>query len=233
MQKVNLKEIIYSGFLLQFLCFSVRKVRDHPYATVVQPDVIPNSGGAASLIHPRAPEDIVDSRPQPGGHLNQSQPQYFSGDSQDSSKGYTSISVREPLRHIRPNPTTNNNASSVVNNNPNYAPVSETSDDMYAAIEDPTYVPSGNQSNSDTYAVINLPEDEIDDEVAMRSAHAYSKIDKNRKRKAASHQPNTNSVGGGGAAGGGGTNGGNVDEMYAKVQKNVPLQQHVRNTWNR
>ena len=165
--------------------------------------------------------------------MNQSQPQYFSGDSQDSSKGYTSISVREPLRHIRPNPTTNNNASSVVNNNPNYAPVSETSDDMYAAIEDPTYVPSGNQSNSDTYAVINLPEDEIDDEVAMRSAHAYSKIDKNRKRKAVSHQPNTNSVGGGGAAGGGGTNGGNVDEMYAKVQKNVPLQQHVRNTWNR
>ena len=78
-----------------------------------------------------------------------------------------------------------------------------------------------------------MPEDEIDDEVAMRSAHAYSKIDKNRKRKAVSHQPNTNSVGGGGAAGGGGTNGGNVDEMYAKVQKNVPLQQHVRNTWNR
>ena len=102
---------------------------------------------------------------------------------------------------------------------------------MYAAIEDPTYVPSGNQSNSDTYAVINLPEDDIDDndEVAMRSAHAYSKIDKNRKRKAVSHQPN-NSVGGGGA---GGTSGNNVDEMYAKVQKNVPLQQHVRNTWNR
>ena len=64
-----------------FLFFSVRKVRDHPYATV-QPDVIPN--GAASLLH-RSPEDIVDSRPQP--HMNQSQPQYFSGDSQDSSKG--------------------------------------------------------------------------------------------------------------------------------------------------
>ena len=39
--------------------------------------------------------------------LNQSQPQYFSGDSQDSSKGYTSISVREPLRHIRPNTNSN------------------------------------------------------------------------------------------------------------------------------
>ena len=31
----------------------------------------------------------------------QQQQQYFSGDSQDSSKGYTSISVREPLSHIQ------------------------------------------------------------------------------------------------------------------------------------
>ena len=52
---------LFGFFLLQFLCFSVRKVRDHPYATVVQSDVIPNSGGAASLIHSRAPEDIVDT----------------------------------------------------------------------------------------------------------------------------------------------------------------------------
>ena len=44
-------------------------------------------------------------------------------------------------------------------------------------------------------------------------------MDRNRKRKAVS-QPNA-------------TNGGtsNVDEMYAKVQKNVPLQ-HVRSSWN-
>ena len=27
--------------------------------------------------------------------------------------------------------------------NSNYAPVSEASDDMYAAIEDPTYIPTG------------------------------------------------------------------------------------------
>ena len=54
--------------------------------------------------------------------------------------GYTSISVREPLRHIRPNPPSNTmpNVS-----NSNYAPVSEASDDMYAAIEDPTYIPTG------------------------------------------------------------------------------------------
>ena len=44
-------------------------------------------------------------------------------------------------------------------NQQNYAAVSEASDDMYAAIEDPTYIPTGNQSNSDTYAVIQLPEE--------------------------------------------------------------------------
>ena len=38
--------------------------------------------------------------------------------------------------------------------------LSEASDDMYAAIEDPTYIPAGaiSQTNSDTYAVINLPD---------------------------------------------------------------------------
>ena len=71
--------------------------------------------------------------------------QYFSGDSQDNSKGNKSISVREPLRHIR---TTMPNQGST--NQQNYAAVSEASDDMYAAIEDPTYIPTGNQSNSDT-----------------------------------------------------------------------------------
>ena len=37
---------------------------------------------------------------------------------------------------------------------------SEVSDDMYAAIDDPTYIPAGgiSQTNSDTYAVINLPD---------------------------------------------------------------------------
>ena len=80
---------IFTKFFIFF--FPVRKVRDHPYATV-QPDVIPN--GAASLLH-RSPEDIVDSRPQP--HMNQSQPQYFSGDSQDSSKGKYVVDNRPKL----------------------------------------------------------------------------------------------------------------------------------------
>ena len=44
--------------------------------------------------------------------------------------------------------------------NATYMAVSEASDDMYAAIEDPTYIPAGaiSQTNSDTYAVINLPD---------------------------------------------------------------------------
>ncbi len=168
----------------------VKKVRsDHPYATVQQSShsetLMPN-GATSNFISPRPPpppqESQVDIRPQPLIAVQPNQPQYFSGDSQDSSKGYTSISVREPLRHIRgPNlASTQVVNSGNVSNNPNYAPVSEASDDMYAAIEDPTYLPTGNQSNSDTYAVINLPEDEIEDEVELRSAHTYSQVDKSR-----------------------------------------------------
>ena len=119
------------------------------------------------------------------------QQQFFSGDSQDSSKGYQSISVREPLRHIQHTFNTANNSSGLLHglsNNahgfgPNtsrihgdqgndatgmgqntYAAVSEASDDMYAAIlEEPSYIPTGtSQSNSDTYAVINLPDEDED-----------------------------------------------------------------------
>ena len=67
--------------------------------------------------------------------------QHFSGDSQDSSKGYTSISVREPLANIqrqRPHDS-------------HYATVSDDSDEMYAAIEDPSQVYT---SGSETYAQI-------------------------------------------------------------------------------
>ena len=191
-----------------------KRKNDHPYATLQQSnsDNVGNSVGGASAHQappprpPPASEPLVDSRPQPPIN-NQNQPQYFSGDSQDSSKGYTSISVREPLRHIRghghPQPPP-------LPMNSNYAPVSETSDDMYAAIEDPTYLPTGNQSNSDTYAVINLPEDE--DEVALGIDHPYSQVDKSRKRKAISQPPMSQNS----------KHNNNVDEMYAKVQKNVP-----------
>lgn len=76
--------------------------------------------------------------------------QHFSGDSQDSSKGYTSISVREPLSSIM----------GQVNRRPDlvdshYATVSDDSDEMYAAIDEPTQ-PVYN-SGSETYAQIRPP----------------------------------------------------------------------------
>ncbi|XP_063368969.1 uncharacterized protein LOC134657314 isoform X2 [Cydia amplana] len=70
--------------------------------------------------------------------------QHFSGDSTDSAKGYTSISVREPLSNIR--------AQGAAPAAPHYATVSDDSDEMYAAIEE-----AAAGSGSDTYAQIPEP----------------------------------------------------------------------------
>ncbi|VVC31492.1 Hypothetical protein CINCED_3A018741 [Cinara cedri] len=78
---------------------------------------------------------------------------HYSGDSHDS-KGYTSISVREPLSRIM---SSARNCS--IPTDPHYAFVSDDSDEMYAAIMDP----SNNvyNSGSETYAQIpsvnNIP----------------------------------------------------------------------------
>ncbi|CAG4945342.1 unnamed protein product [Colias eurytheme] len=70
---------------------------------------------------------------------------HFSGDSTDSAKGYTSISVREPLSNIR--------AQSIKPPlQPHYATVSDDSDEMYAAIEEASV-----GEGSDTYAQIPDP----------------------------------------------------------------------------
>ncbi|KAI8420886.1 hypothetical protein MSG28_008071 [Choristoneura fumiferana] len=69
--------------------------------------------------------------------------QHFSGDSTDSAKGYTSISVREPLSNIRAQ------ASGAAPAQPHYATVSDDSDEMYAAIEE-----ASAGEGSDTYAQI-------------------------------------------------------------------------------
>ncbi|CAG7815774.1 unnamed protein product [Allacma fusca] len=61
------------------------------------------------------------------------QPQHFSGDSQDS-RGYTSISVREPLSNIIAN---RNEVPHTRSYDSHYATVSDDSEEMYAAIEDP------------------------------------------------------------------------------------------------
>ncbi|KAH8311026.1 hypothetical protein KR044_003899, partial [Drosophila immigrans] len=90
--------------------------------------------------------------------------QHFSGDSQDSSKGYTSISVREPLANIlaqQPaSKLTARNATLTRDvNDSHYATVSDDSDETYAAIEDPNnrHIPNATDiytSGSETYAQI-------------------------------------------------------------------------------
>ncbi|KAM8706256.1 hypothetical protein ACLKA7_010519 [Drosophila subpalustris] len=90
--------------------------------------------------------------------------QHFSGDSQDSSKGYTSISVREPLANILaqqpPSKLTARNATLTRDaNDSHYATVSDDSDETYAAIEDPNnrHIPNATDiytSGSETYARI-------------------------------------------------------------------------------
>ena len=114
-------------------------------------------GGSNRQTTPLPPEPLGQAQQQPG-HPHQQQQQHFSGDSQDSSKGYTSIAVREPVKYIHLPPNVVRGRGDAT-----YATLSETSDEMYAAIEDPTYIPTGtSQSNSDTYAVIDLPPEEID-----------------------------------------------------------------------
>ncbi|GLV31585.1 uncharacterized protein CBL_07346 [Carabus blaptoides fortunei] len=77
------------------------------------------------------------------------QPQHFSGDSQDSSRGYTSISVREPLANIiSQTPAIRNRRTDL---DPHYSTVSDDSDEMYAAIVEPN---SNIYNGSETYAQI-------------------------------------------------------------------------------
>ncbi|XP_066257968.1 uncharacterized protein [Euwallacea similis] len=91
----------------------------------------------------------------------------FSGDSQDSSKGYTSISVREPLANIIAQTQASNKQKRKLD--VLYSTVSDDSDDVYTTIPDPNnpiYT-----SESETYAripplpitveaEINIPPDE-------------------------------------------------------------------------
>ncbi|XP_011309228.1 uncharacterized protein [Fopius arisanus] len=82
--------------------------------------------------------------PQP-----QATPQHFSGDSQDS-KGYTSISVREPLANIiaQTKAARQNRGN---RSDSHYATVSDDSDEMYAAIDEQEKIYT---SGSETYAQI-------------------------------------------------------------------------------
>ncbi|KAF6213556.1 hypothetical protein GE061_011276 [Apolygus lucorum] len=119
------------------------------------PDEIP----AASAIAGSVPANHDLPYMTPPIPAQQQQQQHFSGDSVDSSKGYTSISVREPLSRILAN---RRNGGGVMD--PHYATVSDDSDEMYAAIEErqSSHVgdPSGAgeyTSGSETYAQIAQP----------------------------------------------------------------------------
>ncbi|XP_029034349.2 uncharacterized protein LOC114871920 isoform X1 [Osmia bicornis bicornis] len=90
--------------------------------------------------------------PQSSQPRSNSPQQHFSGDSQDS-KGYTSISVREPLANIMAQTKTicRQSQSARPLTDPHYATVSDDSDEMYAAIDEQEKVYT---SGSETYAQI-------------------------------------------------------------------------------
>ena len=117
------------------------------------PEIPLNSSRQATPLPPEPPT-------YPDGH-NQ---QHFSGDSQDSfsAKGYTSISVREPLAHIR--------GPQAGLQEGNYVTLSETSDEMYAAIEDTVYMNPGGKQNT------------VKDEEENDPSNMYSKVDKDKKK---------------------------------------------------
>ena len=106
------------------------------------------------------------------GHYPEHAQQHFSGDSQDSfsAKGYTSISVREPLAMIRDIRAGQHQGSSGMVQEGNYVTLSETSDEMYAAIEDTVYMnPAGKKTHDK-------------DEEESDPHNMYSKVDKVKKK---------------------------------------------------
>jgi len=127
-----------------------------------RPDDIPRNPSRQATPLPPEPPVYPDQ--------NQHQ-QHFSGDSQDSfsTKGYTSISVREPLAMIRDIRNIGAPQGSVIQEG-NYVTLSETSDEMYAAIEDTVYMNPGGKDSLDK-------EDDESDPNNM-----YSKVDKVKKK---------------------------------------------------
>ncbi|CAH0552910.1 unnamed protein product [Brassicogethes aeneus] len=94
----------------------------------------------------------------------------FSGDSQDSSKGYTSISVREPLANIMAQ--TKEMSKNKRDQDPHYATVSDDSDDVYTTIPDPNQIYT---SESETYA--RIPALPITTEVEINAVPFLSERD--------------------------------------------------------
>ncbi|KAJ8971369.1 hypothetical protein NQ317_016564 [Molorchus minor] len=97
----------------------------------------------------------------------------FSGDSQDSSKGYTSISVREPLANIIAQTKLLNKSKRELD--PHYSTVSDDSDDVYTTIPDPNN-PIYN-SESETYARIPPLPITVEAEVNQVPSHSQNDVD--------------------------------------------------------
>uniref|UniRef100_T1GSV8 Uncharacterized protein n=1 Tax=Megaselia scalaris TaxID=36166 RepID=T1GSV8_MEGSC len=117
-----------------------------------RPETIPAASAVAGTI--TANDDFPYMTPPI--HENHHNQPHFSGDSVDSSKGYTSISVREPLANIIAQTKKRNPPLVKEGNDSHYATVSDDSDEMYAAIEDPNLrnVHDIYNSGSETYAQI-------------------------------------------------------------------------------
>lgn len=127
-------------------------------ATTLLPGSVPDIQAATAIAgHISANQELPYMTPPiPSQEMNPPQQQQlnFSGDSQDS-KGYTSISVREPLANIKAQTKETNQRSRAQELvDPHYATVSDDSDEMYAAIDEPGQV---YMSGSETYAQIQPP----------------------------------------------------------------------------
>ncbi|XP_021917169.1 uncharacterized protein LOC110828613 isoform X2 [Zootermopsis nevadensis] len=125
-----------------------------PSATIL-PGSVPNIQAATAIAGwVSANQELPYMTPPiPAPEMNPPQQEQvnFSGDSQDS-KGYTSISVREPLANIKARtkvPNQRSRTQELVDSH--YATVSDDSDEMYAAIDEPGQVYT---SGSETYAQI-------------------------------------------------------------------------------
>ncbi|XP_076296178.1 uncharacterized protein LOC143216734 isoform X2 [Lasioglossum baleicum] len=131
-----------------------------PSATLSQPQSQSQSQSQSESLSQLQPQSQFEPQPQSQLQpLRSCQPQsnspqqHFSGDSQDS-KGYTSISVREPLANIIAQTKTicrQSQSSGRPLVDSHYATVSDDSDEMYAAIDEQDKVYT---SGSETYAQI-------------------------------------------------------------------------------
>lgn len=146
-----------------------------------------------------------------------------------SLEGYTSISVREPLEHIRGATHTQSHDPQL---DPHYATVSDDSDtdNMYAAIVDPeTYARVHALPPPVTVAEVHGEEAADTAPAAPRhsrqaSASSVAGSPKPEKRQANSPLPPPPAVGAAGAVGGTDKHrppNNNLEDMYAKVHKST------------